>query len=71
MTNGRAIAETRIRIAEAVLDRVPLAGSRREVAHMDRHAEFVGEPLKLVLADARSIAATAASVGVDEDLALG
>ena len=36
---------------------------------MDRHAEFVSEPLKLVLPDVRSIAVAAVSVGVDEDLA--
>ncbi len=52
-----------------MLDLVPFAGSRREVAHMDRHAELVGEPLKLVLPDVRAIAITAAGVGVDENIA--
>src|SRR5689334_6634228 len=41
---------------QPVLDLVPLAGSRREVADADGDAELVGEPLQLVLPDMRSIA---------------
>src|SRR5665213_3967118 len=44
-----------------MLDPVPLAGSGRQVAHGDRQAELVGEPLQFDLpqADTRAVAATA------------
>ena len=54
---------------QPVLDLVPLAGPRWEVADADGDAELVGEPLQLVLPDMRSVAVAAACVGGDEDLA--
>jgi len=51
-----------------VLDFVPLARPRREVADMDRHAELVGDSLELVLPHVRPIAVAAARIGGDEDL---
>ena len=41
----------------------------REVADVDRHVEFVGEPLEPLLPDMRPMAVAAARVGRDEDLA--
>lgn len=54
---------------QPVLDLVPLAGSRREVADADGDTELVREPLQLVLPEMRSVAVAAARVGGDEDLA--
>src|SRR5215208_4993587 len=54
---------------QTVLDLVPLARTRREVADVDRHIELVGDPLELVLPHMRPIAVAAARVGGDEDLA--
>src|SRR5579883_2790098 len=51
-----------------MLDLVPLAGSRREVADVDREAELVREPLQFVLPDVRPIAVAAARVGGDEQV---
>src|SRR5205814_9576334 len=53
---------------QSVLNLVPLACSRREVADTDRDPDLVGEPLQLVLPHMQSIAVAAASVGGDEDL---
>src|SRR6266568_599448 len=53
---------------EAVLDLVPLARARREVADTDRHAELVGDSLELVLPHVRPVAVAAARVGGDEEL---
>jgi hypothetical protein len=52
-----------------VFDLVPLARAWREVAHVDDETELVSNALKLVLADMRSVAVTAAGVGRDEQLA--
>ena len=51
-----------------MLDLVPLAGARREVAHVDRESEGVGEPLQLSFPDARAIAVAAARIGGDEEV---
>ena len=40
---------------QTMLDLVPLARARREVAHGDRKAEFVGEPLQFDLPQAARV----------------
>src|ERR1700691_6006359 len=54
---------------QSMLDLVPLARPRREVADVDREVELVREALKLKLPDVRPIAVAATRVGCDEDLA--
>ena len=54
---------------QSVLDLVPLAGARRQVADVDRDVDLVGDALKLLLPHVRSTTVAAACVGDDEDVA--
>lgn len=51
---------------EAMFDPVPLARTRREVAHRDREARAIGESLQLLLPEAESRAVAPARVGCDQ-----
>ena len=53
---------------DAVLDLVPLAGPRREVADGDRKSSLACKPLKLALPKAYAIAVAAAAVSRNEKL---
>ena len=52
-----------------MLDLVPLARARWEVADANSQLLLICEPLQLVLPDPRAVAVAAAGVGGDEDLA--
>src|SRR6185503_13158810 len=54
---------------QSVLDLVPLARARGEVADADRDAVLVGEALELALPHARTVPVAATCVRGDEDLA--
>ena len=51
---------------QAVLDLVPLAGTRRQVADLHAQADFVGQALQLPLPRAQAVAVAAAGVGADQ-----
>ena len=51
---------------QAVLDLVPLAGARRQVADLHTQAGFVGQALQLPLPRAQAVAVAAAGVGADQ-----
>ena len=53
---------------ETVLYLVPLAGSRREMAHPDRTSDLVGKGLELFFSEAGTVSITASSIGGDDDL---
>src|SRR5215469_10770041 len=53
---------------QAVLDHVPLAGARRQVAHAEAESSFVGQSLELGLPEASMAAIAAATVGTDQHL---
>src|SRR5207248_1004305 len=59
----------RVSHLQPVLNFVPLAGPRREVADADSDAELVGELLERVLPDMRPVAVAAPGVGGDEQFA--
>lgn len=51
---------------QAVLDLVPLAGTRRQVADLHAQAGFVGQALQFPLPRAQAVAVAAAGVGADQ-----
>ena len=51
---------------QAMLNLVPLAGARREVAHVDAQTRFVSELLQSVLPGTRAIPVAPARIGGDE-----
>src|SRR5882672_9124866 len=52
----------------AMLDLVPLARARREVADVDRKVKFVGKALKLCFPCVRPVAVASTGVGGDEEV---
>ncbi len=59
---GRDVAE------HSVLDLVPLARSRKEVAHLEREREFICQLLDLTVPQANPVSIAASAVSLNEKL---